>query len=217
MDRGLKLSVKGPVHFISSKSRVYSLKDRDPVGLSPSRSAGFSNWTVLMGMGMGRTAFDTISSIPDPTLSLKCEPDIMMLAETFTACRVTRWHTTEHTRSQSAEPCRAQAQHAPHHEREVAPCDAPLRMRLVVAAPVEFESNIRRRSIISYFQALSSRRFQRRYNRVNLHRLTSSMTTKWMFVQKALVNFLGVELGRHCPQRHPTHIEPYLFTIIGIL
>jgi len=49
-----------------SKSRVYSLKDRDPVGLSASRSVGLSKWTVLIG----RTGFDTISSIPDPTLSL---------------------------------------------------------------------------------------------------------------------------------------------------
>ena len=52
--------------LISSKSRVYLLKDRDRVGQSASRSVGFSKWTVLIG----RTGFDTISSIPDPTLSL---------------------------------------------------------------------------------------------------------------------------------------------------
>ena len=52
--------------LIYSKSRVYLLKDGDPVGLSASRSAGFPNWTVLIG----RTGFDDISSLPDPTLSL---------------------------------------------------------------------------------------------------------------------------------------------------
>ena len=42
------------------KSRVYLLKDRDPVGLSASRSVGFSKWTVLILMiGIGRTLFDT--------------------------------------------------------------------------------------------------------------------------------------------------------------
>jgi len=55
-----------PVLLISSRSVVYLLRDRDPVGLSASRSAGFSKWTVLIG----RTGFVTISSLPDPTLSL---------------------------------------------------------------------------------------------------------------------------------------------------
>jgi hypothetical protein len=54
------------VTLVSSKSRVYLLKDRDQVGQSASRSVGFSKWTVLIG----RTGFDTISSLPDPTLSL---------------------------------------------------------------------------------------------------------------------------------------------------
>jgi len=62
--------------LISSKSRVYSLKDRDQVGQSASRSVGFSKWTVLIG----RTGFDTIPSIPDPTLSLT--------ACTFQACQL---------------------------------------------------------------------------------------------------------------------------------
>jgi len=52
--------------LVSSKSRVYLLMDRDPVGQSASRSVGFSKWTVLIG----RTGFDAISSVPDPTLSL---------------------------------------------------------------------------------------------------------------------------------------------------
>ena len=39
----------------------------DPVGLSAGRSVGFPNWTVLIG----RKGFDTICSIPDPTLILK--------------------------------------------------------------------------------------------------------------------------------------------------
>ena len=52
--------------LISSKSRVYLLMNRDPVGQSASRSVGFYKWTVLIG----RTGFDAISSIPDPTLSL---------------------------------------------------------------------------------------------------------------------------------------------------
>ena len=48
----------------------YLLKDRDPVGLSASRSVGFSNRVVLIG----RTGFDTTYSIPDPTLSLSQMP-----------------------------------------------------------------------------------------------------------------------------------------------
>jgi len=57
---------EGHVLFISSRSRVYCLKDGDPVGLSASRSVGFPKWTVLIG----GTGFDTIHSIPDPTLGL---------------------------------------------------------------------------------------------------------------------------------------------------
>ena len=49
-----------------SKSRVYLLRDHEPAGLSASRSVGFPKWTFLIG----RTGFDTIPSIPDPTLSL---------------------------------------------------------------------------------------------------------------------------------------------------
>jgi len=52
--------------LIYSKSMVYLLKGRDPVGLSASRSAEFSKWTVLIG----RTGFDTMASIPDPTLNV---------------------------------------------------------------------------------------------------------------------------------------------------
>ena len=52
--------------LISTKPRVYLLKDRDPVGQSASRSVGFSKYKVLIG----RTTSDTIYSIPDPTLSL---------------------------------------------------------------------------------------------------------------------------------------------------
>ena len=57
----------GVVTLIFSKSGVYLLKDRDTVGLSASRSVGFPKWTVLIG----RTGFDTIPSMPDPTLSLR--------------------------------------------------------------------------------------------------------------------------------------------------
>jgi len=61
-------SVSGfPGTLRSSKSRVYLLKDRDPVGLPASRSVGFSKWTVLIG----RTGFDTITSVPDQTLNLR--------------------------------------------------------------------------------------------------------------------------------------------------
>ena len=35
-------------------------------GLSASRPVGFSKWTVMIG----RTGLDTMSSIPEPTLSL---------------------------------------------------------------------------------------------------------------------------------------------------
>jgi hypothetical protein len=66
-EMGVLNSVSAPrVTLRSSKSKVYLLKDRDAVGLSASRSVGFSKWTVLIG----RTGFDTTSSIPDPTLSL---------------------------------------------------------------------------------------------------------------------------------------------------
>ena len=74
--QGLKLIVlpcstlnsvsEGPVPPISSKSRVFLLKDCDPVGLSASRSVGFSIWTVLIG----RTVFNTMLTVPDPTLSI---------------------------------------------------------------------------------------------------------------------------------------------------
>jgi len=55
------------VALISLKPRVYILKNHDPVGLSPIRSAGILLWSVLIG----RTEFDTITSIPDPTLNFK--------------------------------------------------------------------------------------------------------------------------------------------------
>jgi len=49
-----------------SKYRVYLLKDRDQAGLPTGRSVGTPTRRVLIG----RTGFDTISSIPDLTLSL---------------------------------------------------------------------------------------------------------------------------------------------------
>jgi len=55
------------VTLISSKSRVYLLRDRDQVGLPAGRSVRFPKWTDLIG----RAGFDTKNSIPDPTLSLK--------------------------------------------------------------------------------------------------------------------------------------------------
>jgi hypothetical protein len=55
---------EGSVPLISSKSRVCLPKDDDPVGLSLSRSVEPPKWTVLIG----RTGFDTMYSIPDPTL-----------------------------------------------------------------------------------------------------------------------------------------------------
>jgi len=48
---------------------VCLIKDRDLVGLSASRSPGFSKLTILIGC----TGFDTTSSIRDPTLSLSGE------------------------------------------------------------------------------------------------------------------------------------------------
>ena len=62
------VGVGSQVTLISSKSRVYLLKDRDPVGLSDTWSAGVLFRTFLIG----RTGFDTIPSIPNQTLSLKC-------------------------------------------------------------------------------------------------------------------------------------------------
>ena len=64
---------EGLVPLISSNSRVYLPKDCDPVGLSVSRSVGFSKWAVVIG----RTGFGTISSIPDPTLSLMHDGGLM--------------------------------------------------------------------------------------------------------------------------------------------
>ena len=46
--------------------QVYSLKDRDQVGLSAGRSVGFIKCTVLIG----RTGLSTWFSVPDSTLSL---------------------------------------------------------------------------------------------------------------------------------------------------
>jgi len=65
---GCRLNSVSALHvtLISSKSRVYLLKNRDPVGLLASRPVGFSKWAALIG----RTGYDTTSSIPDPTLSL---------------------------------------------------------------------------------------------------------------------------------------------------
>ena len=55
---GFLNSVSGrPVALISSKSRVYLLKDDNPVGLVASRSVGFSKRTVLIGR---YHTFDTI-------------------------------------------------------------------------------------------------------------------------------------------------------------
>ena len=48
--------------------------------------------------------------------------------------------------------------------------------RRVVAAQVEFENKVSNRFIIFLLQALSSRRFQRGSDRVNLHRPTGSRT-----------------------------------------
>jgi len=66
----LKLSVRETslaylVSLMSSKPRVYLLQDGEPVELSASLSVGCSKWAVLIG----RTDFDTTTSIPDPTLS----------------------------------------------------------------------------------------------------------------------------------------------------
>jgi hypothetical protein len=57
---------EGLVALISSKPRVDLLKDCDPVELSGSSLVGVPKWTVLIG----RTGFDTMYSIPDPTLGL---------------------------------------------------------------------------------------------------------------------------------------------------
>jgi hypothetical protein len=47
------------------------------------------------------------------------------------------------------------------------------KLPLSVAAQAEFESKIWMQSIFFVFQALSARRFQRGFDRVNLHRPTS--------------------------------------------
>ena len=65
-----------PAVLISSKSRVYLLRDRDPVGLSEIRSAGISIWTVLIG----RTDFDTTTSIPKPDTEFKLKYDHLSIA-----------------------------------------------------------------------------------------------------------------------------------------
>jgi hypothetical protein len=62
------------VTLISSESRVYQLKHSAQVGLSATQSVGLLKWTVLIG----QTGFDTIPSIPDPTLSFRrtCLPTL---------------------------------------------------------------------------------------------------------------------------------------------
>ena len=70
--------------LIFSKYRVYVLKDRDQVGQSASRSVEFYKWTVLIG----RRGFGTISSIPDPTLSLRSE-------HAYLRCEFTCRHSEE--------------------------------------------------------------------------------------------------------------------------
>ena len=54
------------VALISLNPRVYLLKNHNQVGPSANRLAGFSLLSVLIG----RTDFDPITSIPDPTLSI---------------------------------------------------------------------------------------------------------------------------------------------------
>ena len=63
----------------SSKPMVYLQGDRNPVGLSANRPVGCLEWTVLIG----RTGFDNMYSIPDPTLSLKGVPWWVIRFSTF--------------------------------------------------------------------------------------------------------------------------------------
>jgi len=50
--------------LIYAESTVYLLKERDPVGLSPSRTAGFPKWTVLIG-GTGFNTYHIFDTRPD--------------------------------------------------------------------------------------------------------------------------------------------------------
>jgi len=57
---------------------------------------------------------------------------------------------------------------------------------LFVAAQVEFETKVRKQSIICQFQALSSRRFQIGFDSVNLYCLTSSSSAFFHSFLRAL-------------------------------
>jgi hypothetical protein len=85
--KNVELSVGLTSQFISSKPTVYLLKDRDPIEFLASRSAEFSLETVLIG----RTDFDTTSSILDPTLNLRLSREVEELkplaGDTTTHCR----------------------------------------------------------------------------------------------------------------------------------
>ena len=63
----------GRVKLISSKSEVYSLRNRNPVGYLETLLARCLLWTVLIGIGIGQTGFDTTTSIPNPTPRSTCE------------------------------------------------------------------------------------------------------------------------------------------------
>ena len=56
------------VTFISSKPRVYLLKDGDPVGQSASRSVEFSKWTLLIGRTGFAIRHHTFDTKPDTQL-----------------------------------------------------------------------------------------------------------------------------------------------------
>ena len=60
----LKLSVGVASSSDLLEIEGHLLKDLVPVGQSARRSVGFSEWTVVIG----RTRFDTIPSVLDPTL-----------------------------------------------------------------------------------------------------------------------------------------------------
>jgi hypothetical protein len=76
-DRGgksLNPVMERPVPLISSKSRVYLLKDRNPIGALESRSVEFSKWTVRIDRANGiRIRYHTFDTKPVTEFKLSCK------------------------------------------------------------------------------------------------------------------------------------------------
>jgi len=126
-------------------------------------------------------------TVPPVTPPLAAPPPVMSPRSPHATCHVPTGRTaTCHV--PTAAPRYLSRPHWPHRHLSRPDCAPPSLLpfvdgevhavggrygdRLGVAVQVDFESKYRRRYLISRFQALSSRRFQRGFDRVNLHRPT---------------------------------------------